>query len=157
MSKIKIYVIVIFSLFSSCSNINCKDYDNLESAVTTLLDNDIQGYYVIEKVINIQSNFDQSEIFLNGDGTFLFKGISSGIFKLHGDLEKKIDLKGNWKLVSLPDSQYRLSMEQFFSPEDSISNRMTSYKILMKNKKPVIIINVGDPDLCSVIRFIKKE
>ena len=69
-------------------------------------------------------------------------------------IDKKINARGNWKPVYYKNEMF-LSVDIKFEKKDSIGNKGTSWSIYLKNNKPVILIEIGDPDACRVIRFIK--
>lgn len=132
-------------------------YSGLSDVTWRLNNNDISGYYKVDRVINNNYDSQNTEMLLKTDGTFYIRNISSSVFTYSRRFEKKITLTGNWELVSLHENKYYLSMDQYFDPEHEIMNRGASYKIMIKDKIPVIVLKYGDPDECSAIRFIKKN
>jgi len=114
---------------------------------------------VVEKSINNRFKTDKIVIKLNKNGTLEMNNMPTDIF--YGKTNhKEINVKGTWKQNfiedRLEDRYYLPTYLEFDKKDDMEGSGLRTIKIYIKDNKPVLLIDFGDPDNCTAIRFIKK-
>ena len=138
--------------------IPCDFEDGLLEIENTKNESFFVGKYITER--SFHNNFDntKTEIILNKNGDLEINKISSKTFKPYTGKEKIISVGGKWRLVYVESrDSYRLSLSLKFEKKDSFQNQITSGKFHLKDGEPVFIIEIGDPDECRAVRFIKQN
>lgn len=148
-----IFCLFSLILFNNCHLIPC----TLDSGLTPLIekqkDDFFIGEYTVEKFVNGDSNIDINDLSIKIDKNMVLE-----INNIHGYiLDLRLNKKINVKAILKPMKEKNLlSVHYKFEKKDSLEDYITSWKAYKKNNKPVLLINIGDPDECSAIRFIKK-
>ncbi|MDO6744414.1 hypothetical protein Q4553_07505 [Tenacibaculum soleae] len=156
-TMIKKEIIVCFCMFfmlTNCYLIPCNLDSGLDEFKANQKDEFFVGEYMVEKFINNGYNIDTGNLSLkiNEDKTIEIKNIPKYILNLI-ESEEKINISGKWETNYLEESK----KENYFLVVSFKYNKSRkAWKLYKKNNKPVILIEVGDPDECSAIRFIKK-
>lgn len=149
------FCLLLLIILSNCTLIPC----GLDSGIDKIKEEQtidfFVGEYVVEKFINDGNNLniDDLSIKINENKVLEINNIHGYILDLR--LNKKVNVKAKWKPVYYKGENF-LSVDYKFSKKDSLENYGASWKIYKKNNKPILLINIGDPDYCSAIRFIKK-
>lgn len=72
---------------------------------------------------------------------------------------KEINVKGTWRqnfIENRLEDRYYLPTNLKFDKKDDIDGGLRTIQVYIKNNKPVLLIEFGDPDGCNGIRFIKQ-
>lgn len=150
-----IFCLFSLTLFNNCHLIPC----TLDSGLTPLIgkqkDDFFKGEYMVDQFVNNSYNINIDNLTMKIDKNSILE-----INNIHGHilnlrLNKKINVKAIWKPMFFKEKSL-LTIHYKFAKKDSIENYLTSWKVYKKNNKPVLLINIGDPDECTAIRFIKK-
>ncbi|WP_299160883.1 hypothetical protein [uncultured Tenacibaculum sp.] len=144
----------IFLFLISCYIAPCNLDNGVDALITKKEHTFLVGDYVVEKIINSKLNTENSIINIRKNGTIEMSDISTSLFDMT-ILERKINVKGNWKLIHA-EGEYFLSLSLNFNEKDKIEDYGTSWKLYEKNGRPVFLIKFGDPDECNGVRFIKE-
>lgn len=154
--NISIYFYILFTI-SACYLIPC-DFEKGLSEIESKKDvSFFTGEYILEKSMNNHFKNEEAKFLLDKDGKIELIKISSKIFDPYGKKEVVISAINKWKLVYLErENEHRLSLRLDFKQKNEPIKMITSGKFYLKNEKPVVLFEIGDPDECRAIRFIKK-
>lgn len=154
----KLFVFGITALlFSGCYFIPCNFEDGLVKIENKKDESFFIGKYILDESIHNKYDYSKASIILKKNGILEVYNISSKTFYPYRMKEQVISAKGNWRLIYVKSREdYRLSLSIKFQKVDSMENLGLSNKLYLKNKKPVILFEIGDPDECKAVRFIKE-
>lgn len=152
---IKPNIYLLFTLlFVSCYIIPCNLDSGLDELNEEQKDSFFVGKYIVEKSFKSHLKTDNSIIKLKKDGTIEMNSIPVNVFDLIKD-DKEINVKGTWR-QNFIENRYYLPTNLEFDKKDSVDGGLRTIQVYIKNNKPVLLIEFGDPDECNGIRFIKK-
>lgn len=154
--KVNLFIFFLLLITSSnCTLIPCRLDSGIDKIKKEQTIDFFVGEYVVEKFINDSNslNIDDLSIKINKNMTLEINNIHGYILDLR--LNKKINVKAKWKPV-YHKGEFFLSVDYKFNSKDSLENYVASWKVYIKKNKPILLINIGDPDYCSAIRFIKR-
>lgn len=160
--KIRTYVLAALVFISSCRLIPCpwdSDLDLFdEKPKNELL---IGKYQFDQRTLNHVPGYDKAQnakLELNVDGTFEMTGIPKGTFDhihYHELDSTTVGAFGHWT-AGFDEGTAELNVRvKFDSAETDLKDFWTSWKIYLKDKNPIILIVLGDPDSCLAARFEK--
>ncbi|WP_028890333.1 hypothetical protein [Tenacibaculum ovolyticum] len=152
--------IYLFSvlLFISCYVVPCNLDFGLDELNEKQEDSFFIGRYIVEKSFNNHLKIDNSIINLKKDGTIEMNNIPINVFDFMKDY-KEVNVKGTWRqnfIENRLEDCYYLPTNLKFDKKDDIDGGLRTIQVYVKNNKPVLLIEFGDPDGCNGIRFIKQ-
>jgi hypothetical protein len=144
-------------LLFNCYFIPCDFESNIEEIGNKKEKSFFIGKYAIEQKFNNSYDNSKALITLLKNGNLEISNLSSKTFYPYRRKENIISAKGYWKLVYIESKkEHRLSLSVKFQKRDSIEDLGLSSKFYLKRNKPIILFEIGDPDECKAIRFMKK-
>jgi hypothetical protein len=160
LSNIKWILLILFSVvLSNCGFIPCPYYSDLEQLEKLPTDEQLIGDYKLN--IRPPNSVGPAELILKQNNTFELKNVPVGVLDVfnadYKQNEKSLqNITGKWKAYSDKDN-YELNVTIEYNKIDpQLENIGTSWKLYEQDKKPVILIILGDPDSCEALSFIKK-
>jgi|CoawatStandDraft_6_1074263.scaffolds.fasta_scaffold11475_2 hypothetical protein len=154
----KLLIISFTLLFFSCYLIPCNFDKNLVEIENKKNESFFIGKYFLELSINNNFDYNKTELILDKNGELKINRISSKTFPWIKGKERLISAKGNWKLVYIKNRKdHYLSLSIKFQKTDNLEDFGLSKKFYQKKGSPVILLEIGDPDECKAVRFIKKS
>ncbi len=157
--NIKFLLLILFSvLLSNCGFLTCPYYADLEQMEKLPTENELIGDYKLN--IKPPNSVGPAELILNKNNTFELKNVPIGVLDVFNSDYKQNqkslqDITGKWKISN--NDNYELNVSIEYNKIDSLLENIGSSWILYEqDKKPVILIILGDPDSCEALSFIKK-
>ena len=157
-TKHKLFKVFIFFTIcliqTSCYFVPCLNTTDLE-VINKISDNSLLiGTYKIEKKkLDFIFGYDNSELNLKNDGTFEITNASIDFFTIGNFDNNKVNTNGKWNVEK---GKYTLRLNIDSTKHFRNSYNSTNWDIYIKNKKPVIVIEYGDPDSCYAARYFKE-
>lgn len=154
----KLFFYIYSALFFCSCYLPCNFDSGLDELNIKQKDSFFIGEYVVEKSINNRFKTDKIVIKLNKNGTLEMNNMPTGIFNVTKH-NKEINVKGTWKQNFIEDrleDRYYLPTDLEFDKKDDMEDGgLRTIKIYIKNNKPLLFIDFGDPDNCTALLFIK--
>ncbi|WP_435253917.1 hypothetical protein [Tenacibaculum sp. A30] len=154
---VKLYLLLTLFLYN-CYLIPCNLDSGLNQLTEKQKDSFFIGEYIVERSINNNFKTNNSIIKLKKDKTIEMNNMPIDIFDFIKS-NKKINVQGTWKqnfIENRSKDKYFLPTDLKFGENDGTGLALRTIQVYVKEKKPVLFIEYGDPDECRAIRFIKK-
>jgi len=145
---------------SNCRFAPCPYYAGLERLEKLPTKTELKGHYTLN--IEPLSSVGPAELILYENNLFKLKNIPIGVLDVfYSDYKQGQnslqDITGKWK-ISNSDNNYELNVSIDYKKIDSQLGIVSSnWELYYQDKKPVILIILGDPDSCEALSFIKNE
>jgi lipocalin len=101
-----------------------------------------------------------AKLILNKNNTFELKNVPIGVLDVFNSDYKQNqkslqDITGKWKISNNDNYELKVSIE-YNKIDSQLENIGSSWILYEQDKKPVILIILGDPDSCEALSFIKR-
>ena len=159
--NIKLFLLILVTvLLSNCGFIPCPYYADLKQLENLPTKMDLKGHYMLN--IKPPNSVGPVELILYENNIFELKNVPVGVLDVFNsdykqDQKSLQDITGKWKISNSDNNNYELRVSIDYNKIDSqLENVGTYWKLYHQDKKPVILIILGDPDSCEALSFIKK-
>ena len=121
---------------------------------------ELEGHYTLN--IEPPNSVGPAELILYENNLFKLKNVPIGVLDVFNsdykqDRNSLQDITGKWK-ISNTDNNYELNVSIDYNKIDAqLGIVSANWKLYIKDKSPVILIILGDPDSCEALSFIKNE
>ncbi len=151
------YLQIIIIFFYGCSITPCSTSKGLKAINIEIDKSFLYGVYSLESTNNFNYFDNESKIILHKNGDLEIINFSRRIFNSI-DPKGKINIGGKWDVHYNSDTmENKLTLTLRFNKKYKIEDMLSSFDLYLKNDKPVMLFNFGDPDECNYLRFIKNE
>lgn len=159
--KICVRLFLFFTLlFSSCNYIPCSASSDLTAVKSVPANDQLAGIYkpdsFTKEDIPGYSNSDSPYLELTKEGIAYFKGFAKSTFAFEDNVKDtgiKVNGDGTWQCCYQKNAAF-ISTQLQFSNSPVVS--MNTFMLYKKNDKFVILLPVGDPDICTALRLFQQ-